>query len=307
MRCFIVYVFLLCLTTTFAGVFLTPWCSLAVTSGYRERKSTSRTVEFNEFGSLPQLEYVYRAIDKAVTIVALRTANATIVSFLGMKPTAFQQPIGPQLLNNLMNPNQHLLITGLSGDARLVTRYARQIVLNHTVAFETAPSGTYIANEIGSFLQEQTVRGGIRPLAVHCFVIDGLIEHSLHEIDAAGNVAQVWAGIAGEMRKKGREILSPRLNGSAISTIDVAQELATAVLQVVVDNKARLEEEEKEEEDEGHASVTGSSSIDGNKTISNSGSNTTAVHTIITNDTTANNSTKYNNPDIVHIVLYDKL
>ena len=288
-------------------MFLTPWCSLAVTSGYRERKSTSRTVEFNEFGSLPQLEYVYRAIDKAVTIVALRTANATIVSFLGMKPTAFQQPIGPQLLNNLMNPNQHLLITGLSGDARLVTRYARQIVLNHTVAFETAPSGTYIANEIGSFLQEQTVRGGIRPLAVHCFVIDGLIEHSLHEIDAAGNVAQVWAGIAGEMRKKGREILSPRLNGSAISTIDVAQELATAVLQVVVDNKARLEEEEKEEEDEGNASVTGSSSIDGNKTISNSGSNTTAVHTIITNDTTANNSTKYNNPDIVHIVLYDKL
>ena len=297
--------FLLNVTTTLAGVFVTPWCSLAVTSGYRERKSTSRNVEFDEFGSLPQLENVYRAIDKALTIVALRTENATVVSFLGMKPAAFQQPIGPQLLNNLMNPYQHLLITGLSGDARLVTRYARQLVLNHTVAFETPPSGTYLANEIGSFLQDQTVRGGTRPLAVHCFVIDGLIEHSLHEIDAAGNVAQAWAGIAGEMRKKGREMLSSRLNGSAISTIDVAKELATAVLQVAIENKARLEEEEKEEE-ANSASVTGSSTT-GNKTNSSrSDSNITAVNTTITNHTTANNNTKHSNADIVHIVLHDK-
>ena len=298
------YIVILCVlnvSLSFAGVFLTPWCSLAVTSGYRERKSTTRSVEFNEFGNLPQLEYVYRAIDKALTIVALRTANATVVSFLGMKPTTFQQPIGPQLLNNLMNPHQHLLITGLSGDARLVTRYARQLVLNHTVAFETAPSGSYLANEIGSFLQEQTVRSGTRPLAVHCFVLDGLIEHSLHEIDAAGNVGQVWAGIAGELRKKGREILSPRLNGSAISTIDVAKELASTVLQIAIESKAKLDEEEKE--DDGNGSVIDHSRT-GNNTINNASiSNSTASN----NHTTANNITKYNNAEIVHIVLHDKI
>ena len=223
-------------------------CSLAVTSGRRGGGDGTRVVEYDEFGGLPQLENTYRAIGKASTIVALRTAeNATVVSFLRPKNSAIEVPIGAQLLNGLVNPFQHLLVTGMSGDARMLTRYARQVVLNHTVAFEAAPSGTYLANEIGSYLQGFTVKGGTRPLAVHCYVVDGLVEHSLHEVDAAGNVAQVWAGVAGAHEKKGRDVLAARLNGTAVATVEVAKELAVAVLQAPMDLRRRVAEEDDED------------------------------------------------------------
>ena len=276
-----------------------PWCSLAVTSGYRERsKDTSRTVEYDEFGGLPQLENTYRAIGRASTIVALRTVdNATVVSYLGTKQSAIQLPIGAQLLNNLINPYQHLLITGLAGDARLITRYARQIVLNHTVAFETAPSGSHIANKIGSLLQEYTVRSGTRPLAVHCFVIDGLVERSLHEIDAAGNVAQVWAGVAGAHMRNGMDILVSHLNGSAVDSIDVAKDLATSILQVAVDSRNKADEDDE------------TAGLNGNSTQA---STTTKDSLPTRNDTTSsdgdrNSSSSKSSAIISHFVLPDRI
>jgi len=282
-------VFLLQCALVGAAVFPALTCGLAVTSG-RRGGDNSRVVEYDEFGGLPQLENTYRAIGKASTIVALRTAeNATVVSYLKPKHSAMEVPIGAQLLNGLVNPFQHLLVTGMAGDARLVTKYARQVVLNHTVAFEAAPSGTYLANEIGSYLQGFTVRGGTRPLAVHCYVVDGLVEHSLHEVDAAGNVAQVWAGVAGEHAKKGRDVLAARLNGTAVATVEVAKELAAAALQVPMDVRRRAEADEDDAAAEGGAEG-GAEPGAGNST---SPSTTPAVAAEAS--------------DVVHVVLNDRI
>jgi 20S proteasome alpha/beta subunit len=295
-----------------ASLFPAPWCTLAVTSGYRERsKDTSRTVEYDEFGGLPQLENTYRAIGRASTIVAIRTGdNATVVSYLGTKQSAIQLPIGAQLLNNLINPYQHLLITGLAGDARLITRYARQVVLNHTVAFEAAPSGTHIANKIGSLLLEYTVRGGTRPLAVHCFVVDGLVERSLHEIDAAGNVAQVWAGVAGTHMRKGMDILVSHLNGSAVDSVDVAKDLASSILQLAVDSKAK-----EEDDDDATSPKSGESSSSNNTQPSTSTNDTMTAEngTMSSNSdqnsssTTSTTSSDSRSSNAIHIVLPDRI
>jgi 20S proteasome alpha/beta subunit len=210
---------------------------LAVTSGARNRPKGDAVVEFDEFGGLPQLENTYHAVNKASTVIALRTENASLLSFTTQNSSGLQVAIGAQPLNALINSRQYLLATGLAGDIRCVVRHAKQVVLNHTVAFDMAPTGGYIAHEMGKFLQEYTVRGGIRPLACHVFIADSLIEKSLYEVDAAGNVAQIWAGVGGKHMVEGRNILESSLNGTFISSIEVATEIAEKILQLSIDSK----------------------------------------------------------------------
>jgi 20S proteasome alpha/beta subunit len=124
-----------------------------------------------------------------------------------------------------------LLITGLAGDARSVVRHAKQVVLNHTVAFDTVPTGYFIAHEVGKYLQEFTVNGRTRPLACHVFIADGFNEKSLYEIDAAGNVAQIWAGVGGKYMESGRDILEDCLNGAAVFSVEEARTIAESILQ----------------------------------------------------------------------------
>jgi 20S proteasome alpha/beta subunit len=205
--------------------------NLAVTSGMNWKvKKADAVVEFDEYGGLPQLENVYRGIQKASTVIALRTENATLFSYQTSNASSLQIPMGGQALNTLVNPWQHLLITGLSGDARLVVRHAKEWVLNHTVAYDSAPSGKLIAHAVGRYLQSFTMGGGTRPLCCHVFIADGLREGALYEIDAAGSVAQIWAGVAGRYMVKGRQLLEDRLNGTAIYSVGVAKELAELIL-----------------------------------------------------------------------------
>jgi 20S proteasome alpha/beta subunit len=206
--------------------------SLAVSKSARSRPSGDAVVEFDEFGGLPQLQNTYRAIAKSSTIVAIRSTNATLLSYTAKNVSSLQVPVGAQSLNSLNNPRQYLLITGLAGDARCVIRHAKQVALNYTIAFETVPSGRYIADEVGKFLQGYTVQTGMRPLACHTFIADGANEKSLYEIDAAGNVAQIWAGVAGGNMASGRNILESRLNCTAVSSIAMAEELSDSILSV---------------------------------------------------------------------------
>lgn len=206
--------------------------SLAVSKSARSRPSGDAVVEFDEFGGLPQLQNTYRAIAKSSTIVAIRSTNATLLSYTAKNVSSLQIPVGAQSLNSLNNPRQYLLITGLAGDARCVIRHAKQVALNYTIAFETVPSGRYIADEVGKFLQGYTVQTGMRPLACHTFIADGANEKSLYEIDAAGNVAQIWAGVAGGNMATGRNILESRLNCTAVSSIALAEELSDSILSV---------------------------------------------------------------------------
>ena len=221
----------LSISITTAGRLTDSFLSLAVTN-VRSRPSGDSVVEFDEFGGLPQLENTYRAIGKSASVVAIRTVNATLLSHTAKNSSSLQIPVGAQSLNSLINPWQYLLITGLAGDARCVVRHAKQVVLNYTVAFDSPPSGRYIAHEVGKFLQEYTVRGGIRPLACHTFIADSLIEKSLYEVDAAGNVAQIWAGVGGRSMAMGRNILEGHLNGTAVSSVETARAIAESILKV---------------------------------------------------------------------------
>mmetsp|Transcript_33404 Transcript_33404/g.34037 ORF Transcript_33404/g.34037 Transcript_33404/m.34037 type:complete len:255 (-) Transcript_33404:37-801(-) len=184
-------------------------------SSYVSRGATvprEPVTKYAEYGSLPQLENTFKAVECASPIVAVRSENCTVLSFLEQDDTLLIKSIGAQPISSLVNPWQHLFLTGSAGDCRMVTRYAQNRVLNYTVSFNAAPSGLYIANEIGKYLQQAT-QGMTRPLACHAFVIDA-IGGTLFEIDASGQVSEVIAGVSGKGMKNGINILENSLISS---------------------------------------------------------------------------------------------
>ena len=231
------------------GRIVDTFFSLAVSKG-RNRPSGDAVVEFDEFGGIPQLKNTYKAVAKASVIVAIRSVNATVLSYTAKNSSSLQVPVGAQSLNGFIDSNQYMLITGLAGDARTVIRHAKQVALNYTVAFDTAPTGRFLAHEVGKFLQEHTVRSGMRPLACHVFVADGAKEKSLYEIDAAGNIAQIWAGVAGGNMAAGRNILLDHLNGTAISSVEQAKDIADQIFLAHSTARGKLLEGFRDENDE---------------------------------------------------------
>lgn len=247
--CFFLLILVLSAQPLAIGRIVDTFFSLAVSKG-RSRPTGDAVVEFDEFGGIPQLTNTYKAVAKASVIVAIRSVNATVLSYTAKNSSSLQVPVGAQPLNGFIDSRQYMLITGLAGDARTVIRHAKQVALNYTVAFDTAPTGRFIAHEVGRFLQEHTVRSGMRPLACHVFIADSAKEKSLYEIDAAGNIAQIWAGVAGGNMAAGRNILQDHLNGTAISSVEKAKDIAEEIFLAHSIAREKLSESLRNENDE---------------------------------------------------------
>jgi len=180
------------------------------------------------------LDAVYSSMERASPVCALRfshetNGNGTLFVSGYDNSSTLQIPIGAQAITMLLNPFQRLLITGGAGDCRAVIRFAKQTALNHTFAFDAAPSGLYLANAIGSFLQGQTL-GSDRPLACHVFLVHGLRPpFGLFSIDASGVVDQVHAGCAGRGMKQGMELLEEQYHVGNVS-LSEAMSLAEKVI-----------------------------------------------------------------------------
>jgi len=169
-------------------------------------------VDFDEFGSLPQLKNVYAAIGRSPTIVVIRTENSTVLGYNKLQVSSpLQIEYGGSLFNPLIKNSTYMLVTGFGGDCRVVTKYAKQIAINHTIEFNCNPTGLYVATKIGAFLQRMTITNGVRPYAVHTFIIDSDSKRDkigkIYEIDAFGNIEQVYGGIAGSNHIKCRQLL----------------------------------------------------------------------------------------------------
>lgn len=83
----------------------------------------------------------------------------------------------------------------------MVTRFAKQLVLNQSVEFDQPPSGLMIAREIGLFLQERAL-GRSRPFACHVFVIDSM-QNQIYEVNCAGIFVSVKGGVCGSRMQEG--------------------------------------------------------------------------------------------------------
>lgn len=142
---------------------------------------------------------------------------------------------------------QSVLITGDIGDARVATRMIMQISLNHTFDYDCAASGKYLAESLGSFIQRATM-GADNPLKAHVLIASTIQEHaiSLHSVDAAGNVAEVMAGVAGRGMTKGMALLEEQYRTNI--TLAEAKELASRIINISVEGDENYSEKEIRED-----------------------------------------------------------
>lgn len=188
-------------------------------------------VHYDEFGEMPQIRNAFAAVNRGVSIVAVRAENHTVFAYAWMNASALQVPMGAHPFTSLGCGHQWMLVTGLAGDCRHVTRYAKETALNLTHHFGQPPSGHLIAEQVGSLLQRATF-GESRPLACHAFMAD-LLTNALYEVDLTGNVLEVYASAAGIGASAGLKYLEEHWTNTSMSvgeTEDLAQRTVTAML-----------------------------------------------------------------------------
>ncbi len=263
-------------------------------TGRRRREFREEGLDFDAAGNLPRIEEVYKDLnDYASPICAIRfmepsggggndeegqerqgillaygkslnisdssaaskrlqTTSDRLQAYSGLRNCVSLGPAGPGANTSL---KQSVLITGDIGDTRAVSRIILQISLNHTFDYDRAASGKYLAENLGSFVQQATM-GADNPLKAHILIASTTPEHSisLHSVDVTGNVAEVMAGVAGRGMAKG--VLQLEEQYRANITLHEAKELAASLINppptqlLSSGNSAAIEEGAEEEEEE---------------------------------------------------------
>jgi 20S proteasome alpha/beta subunit len=201
-------------------------------------RSVSRNDEVGVDLVMPAVEHAKEAIESVPrTLVVMRTKNCTIVAFTAPAEMGLLIPVSTSTVVPLVTPHIHMAVTGWAADNRLLRRYLREIVVNHTMEFVAPPSARFLAEKAGKFM-ERHVFGNGRLLASHAFIIDtrsrslpsaepastnqtchdtsnttqtfrdydatDIIEEMkrpiIYEIDPEGTVKAVLAGVAGRKR-----------------------------------------------------------------------------------------------------------
>lgn len=183
------------------------------------------TSKLDQFGDIPQLSNAFKALEQASSIAVIQLANnTTLVGLLADHAQKLLVPIGAQQLKVLDYPNMHILLTGFAGDGRSVLRHARQVVVNHTMALDCAPSPRKVAKCLGEYMHS-FLSQNMRPLACHAFIIHttGRKACSIFEVDPSGSMQQVIAGVAGRGAEQGRQLLEQRLGQPLGQPLDEAE------------------------------------------------------------------------------------
>lgn len=188
--------------------------TLFVTSSVRGR--TNRIIykekepvltEFDEDGGIQDISTVYAAIEKSPRALVMSIENGTLLSYnIPSTYSSLQVSYGGSPLTMLSNPSQYMLITGIGGDCRYITRKVKQIALNHTMSFDCEPTALYIAKKVSNILQYSTMTSGSRLFATHIFICDQR-DKKIFEIDAIGNIAELNAGVSGHSMVKYNQLL----------------------------------------------------------------------------------------------------
>jgi len=200
-------------------------------------RAASSESGFDSEGELPLFKTARRLVEKASPVVALRFSevnetegrkkgNGTLLAWGYDVSSPFEIRMHAQTISSLGHPCQRLVVTGVAGDCRMVSRFVKQTALNHTVEFNSFASGEHLASQLAEFMQS-TAASGDRPLACHALVCSG-IDATLHSVEPTCQVRQVSAANAGRYATLGRRVLEADYQENA--TLDDALVLARRVV-----------------------------------------------------------------------------
>merc|ERR1712004_850999 len=163
---------------------------------------------FSPDGHLFQVEYAQEAVKKGSTAVGVRGKDVVV---LGVEKKAVAKLQDERTVQKICVLDNHVMMAfaGLTADARIIIKKARQECQSYRLTVEDPVSLEYITRHVAGMKQRYTQYAGRRPYGISCLLTgfdDDGTPH-LYQTDPAGVYTERKANAIGRNAKTVREFL----------------------------------------------------------------------------------------------------
>merc|ERR1712141_936507 len=190
---------------------------------------------FSPDGHLFQVEYAQEAVKKGSTAVGVRGKEVVV---LGVEKKAVAKLQDDRTVQKICVLDSHVMMAfaGLTADARIIIKKARQECQSYRLTVEDPVSLEYITRNVAGMKQRCTQYAGRRPYGISCLLTgfdDDGTPH-LYQTDPAGVYTEWKANAIGRNAKTVREFLEKNFPNEGAETEEGATKLAVKALLEVV-------------------------------------------------------------------------
>jgi len=191
---------------------------------------------FSPDGHLFQVEYAQEAVKKGSTAVGVRGRDVVV---LGVEKKAVAKLQDERTVQKICVLDNHVMMAfaGLTADARIIMKKARQECQSYKLTVEDPVSLEYITRYVAGMKQRYTQSSGRRPFGMSCLLtgfdeVDGTPH--LYQTDPAGVYTEWKANAIGRNAKTVREFLEKNWSPEAVADEKGTVKLAVKALLEVV-------------------------------------------------------------------------
>jgi len=190
---------------------------------------------FSPDGHLFQVEYAQEAVKKGSTAVGVRGKDLVV---LGVEKKAVAKLQDERTVQKICVLDNHVMMAfaGLTADARIIIKRARQECQSYRLTVEDPVSLEYITRHVAGMKQRYTQYAGRRPYGISCLLTgfdDDGTPH-LYQTDPAGVYTEWKANAIGRNAKTVREFLEKNFPNEGTNTEHDTIKLAVKALLEVV-------------------------------------------------------------------------
>ena len=124
---------------------------------------------FSPEGRLFQVEYAFEAVRKGTPIMGIRGSDGVVLT-AALRKHSLQEPNHNDKIFTI-DTSIGTAIAGLSGDARSLVRYTRELAQINRLAFDEPISIKALSKKVSDHIQSYTQQGGTRPYGVSMLLI----------------------------------------------------------------------------------------------------------------------------------------
>ena len=189
------------------------------------------TAIFSPQGDIIQLEYARKAAEKGATALGIRGTDFTILAGIRKETELIEAPI------KIHNIDAHIGATaaGLQADTSALVRRARLQAQIHRLTYDDEISTSTLATQIGEFLANYTLVGGLRPVGTSLLLGGSLnTQAELYLVDPGGAIFKCKAIAIGQGANDVNTLLK-EAQGKAVSSKEACDLAKEALMPNIVD------------------------------------------------------------------------